>query len=221
MIIYKELKRLRQIFIPIFTFAICIGSIGWWTYGFKAFTVFSYTLKEASPLNQIFPDIQLINHNGEEFHIKDKNKYKLVNFVYLNCPSVCHKVNNKLENIYHLMDSTIVPSQIEFITISFDLKNDDIEKIKLYRNHFGNDIEGWIFALPYQTNQKDFDTFLKNIGVWIYKNPRTGIINHSTSLYLLSPNNEVVKIFDPNRSDNQDITQEIQQCVKAKEIVSL
>lgn len=215
------MKKLRQILIPILTLAVCVSFIGWWTYDFKAFTVFSSTLEEASPISKQFPNIQLINQDGEIFHVGDENKYKLINFVYLNCPSVCHKVNNQLEDIYHLIDSTIIPSQLKFITISFDIQNDDVEKIRLYRNHFGENINGWTFAIPYQTNQTEFDTFLKNIGVWIYKNPKTGIINHSTDLYLLSPNNEVIRIFNPNRNDNQFIIQQIQECVETKQIASL
>jgi hypothetical protein len=73
---------------------------------------------------------------------------------------VCHKVNNQIEQIYHLFDSTMVPSQLEFLTISFDLKNDDLVKIKRYRERFGKDINGWNFALPYQTDQETFNRFL-------------------------------------------------------------
>ncbi len=207
------MKRLKQIFIPVLFLSLCIGIIGWWTLGFKAFTIFSYTLKDAAPLNSNFQDIGLINQDGEVFHLGDKHTYKLVNFVYLNCPSVCHKVNNQLEEIYHLVDTSLIPERINFITISFDLKHDDVEKIKLYRNHFGDNIEGWTFALPYQTNEDQFDAFLKRTGVWIYKDSKTGIINHSTDLYLLSPTNEIIDIFDPNRSDNQAIKQQIQEWI--------
>jgi hypothetical protein len=54
----------------------------------------------------------------------------------------------------------MVPSQLEFLTISFDLKNDDLVKIKRYRERFGKDINGWNFALPYQTDQEGFNRFL-------------------------------------------------------------
>lgn len=158
--------------------------------------------------------MKFISQDEKIFELKEKNKYVLVNFVYLNCPYVCHKVNNQIEEIYHLFDSTMVPSQLEFLTISFDLKNDDLVKIKRYRERFGKDINGWSFALPYQSDQKTFNRFLIQAGIWKYQIPASGIINHSVYLLLINPKNKIVKIFDPARENSQAITSQIKSCVK-------
>lgn len=188
-----------------------------WTYGFSAFTIFSYTLMKAGDIPRTFPDIQLESQDGSVFHLKDKNKYVLINFVYLNCPNVCHKVNNQLENIYHLMDTTIVPSQLEFVTVSFDLKNDNIKKIKKYRSYFGDDIGGWTFALPYQIDENEFHDFLQKAGIWAQEVRGSGIINHSVYLFLISPDNKIVKVFDPARESNTQIIEQLYQCLKEKQ----
>src|ERR1035437_10020340 len=167
---------MKSILIPVFSLFICLFVIWKWTYGFKAFTIFSYTLNEAGIIPRQFPDIQMIDQDSTIFNIKDKHKYVLVNFVYLNCPYVCHKVNNQIENIYHLFSPAVVPSQLEFVTVSFDLKNDDINKIKKYRSYFGNNISGWTFALPYHSDQNDFNKLLRKAGVWTYLIPESGII---------------------------------------------
>lgn len=203
-------------FIPPFVaLVICIAVIWKWTYGFSAFTVFSYTLRDAGTTPRTFPDIQLINQDSIVFHIKDKKKYTLVNFVYLNCPNVCHKVNNRLEEIYNKIDSNIVPSKLELVTVSFDLKNDNIKKIKNYRNHFSSNIQGWSFALPYQISQKDFDTYFKQVGIWAKAAPKSNVINHSIYLFLISPENKVIKVFDPAREDNATIINEVYTCLKS------
>lgn len=200
--------------IPIFSLLICTSVIWKWTYGFSAFTIFSYTLKSAGSTPRDFPEMKFISQDEKIFELKEKNKYVLVNFVYLNCPYVCHKVNNQIEEIYHLFDSTMVPSQLEFLTISFDLKNDDLVKIKRYRERFGKDINGWSFALPYQSDQKTFNRFLIQAGIWKYQIPASGIINHSVYLLLINPKNKIVKIFDPARENSQAITSQIKSCVK-------
>lgn len=209
---------MKRILIPVLALSICLTVIWKWTLGFTAFTVFTYTLNKAGDIPRILPDLPLISQNGEIFHIKDKNKFVLVNFVYLNCPYVCHKVNNQIEQIYHLFDKATVPSQLEFVTVSFDLKNDDIQKIKKYRSYFGTDIGGWTFALPYHSNQADFDAFLRQTGIWKYSLPVTGIINHSIYLLLIGPDNKIVKVFDPARDGNHSIAEQIKQCIKKQEI---
>jgi len=205
---------LKKILIPIFSLLICTSVIWKWTYGFSAFTIFSYTLKSAGSTPRDFPEMKFISQDEKIFELKEKKKYVLVNFVYLNCPYVCHKVNNQIEEIYHLFDSTMVPSQLEFLTISFDLKNDDLVKIKRYRERFGTDINGWSFALPYQSDQKTFNRFLIQAGIWKYQIPASGIINHSVYLLLINPKNKIVKIFDPARENSQAITSQIKSCVK-------
>ncbi len=205
---------MRKVFIPIFVFFLCFGIIWQWTNGLSAFTVFSHTLAEAGQIPRNFPEINFVNQNGKTFKIENQHKYILLNFVYLDCPFVCHKVNNQLEQIYHSIDTNIIPSQLEFVTVSFDLMNDNIEKIAKYRNYFGDDIVGWTFALPYQINQDKFNKFLNKLGTWAYKVPETGLINHSIYLYLISPDNKIIKTFDPAREDNSLIIQEINKCIK-------
>ena len=207
---------MKKILIPIFALIICVTILWKWTYGFSAFTIYSYTLKEAGDAPRAFPAFQMVNQNGNTFNLKDKHKYVLVNFVYLNCPLACHKVNNQIEQIYHLFSPAIVPEKLEFVTVSFDLVGDNIQKIKNYRSHYGDNIDGWTFALPYHSNQQDFTRVLRKIGVWTYEVPSTGIINHSLYLYLISPDNKVVKTFDPARDDNQTIIEQINKCLKEK-----
>jgi len=207
---------MKKILIPVLAFAICFTVLWKWTYGFTSFTIFSYTLSNAGPLPRSLPEIQFVNQDDQVFKIQDKHKYVLINFVYLNCPNVCHKVNNQLEKIYHSLDSTIVPSQLEFVTVSFDMKNDHTDKIKKYRSYFGTDIAGWTFALPYQTTESNFRSFLKKTGIWAQEIPETGIINHSTYIFLISPNSKIVQTFDPARESNQSIINQIQKWVKQK-----
>lgn len=209
---------MKKILIPIFAFAICLAVIWKWTYGFSAFTIYSYTLKEAGNSPRAFPDFQMMDQNGNVFNLKDTHKYVLINFVYLDCPSACHKVNNEIDQIYHLFSRTIVPEKLEFVTVSFDLENDNIIKIKNYRNLYGDDIGGWSFATPFQTSQHDFTRLLRKIGIWTYKVPETGIINHSLYLFLISPDNKIIKIFDPARDDNHTIIEQISKCLQEKKI---
>lgn len=205
---------MKNIIVPFLFLGICTAILWGWTNGFQTFTVFSHTLYEAGTLPRKFPDVQMIDQDGQTFHIRDKHKYVLVNFVYLNCPNVCHKINNRLENIYDEIGSGVIPNQLELVTVSFDTRNDNIKKIKNYRNQFGDDIHGWTFALPYQISGQKFEKVLYDVGIWAKSAPGSNVINHSVYLFLVSPENKIVEVFDPAREDDQAIMGKLYSCIK-------
>lgn len=208
---------MKNILIPLLAAALCITVLSKWTDGFRAFTVFSYTLNKAGEMPRTFPDMELVNQEGEKFHIKDKHKYILVNYVYLNCPDVCHKVNNRLETIYHLIPKEHFTSDLEFVTVSFDPERDDIDRIKKYRNLFDkDDISGWNFAIPSQTQFHDLNHYLKDAGIWAVPAPVSGMINHSVYIFLISPDNKVVATFDPARESDEEIAEGIRMFVEKR-----
>lgn len=212
---------MKKILLPIVVLFACVTVIGLATYGFSSFTIFSYTLKSAGEVPRAFPDFEWIDQDSTVFHTKDKHKYLLVNFVYLNCPDVCHKVNNRLEHIYHAIDSAVIPEKLELITISFDTQRDGLDKIRKYRKLFSRDnIDGWSFAIPYQASAQQFHTFLQKTGVWVYQMPETGLINHSVYLFLISPDNKIVRVFDPAREDDSQIIKQMEQCISSTGISS-
>ena len=195
----------RRILIPLFTLAICVLMLWKWTFGFNAFTVFSHTLLQSGTTPRSVEDITLIDQDSNIFHLQDKQSFVLMNFVYLNCPSVCHKINNRLETIYQELNQDIIPNQLELLTVSFDMLNDDINRIKLYRNYFGDDLTGWNFAIPNQVDKTELESYLSNIGIWAKSAPGSSIINHSTYLFLISPEHKIIKVFDPAREDDESI----------------
>lgn len=192
---------------------VCVAVLWGWTDGFQAFTVFSHALRQAGPLPRALPDIPLVNQEGEAFSLKNKKKFVLVNFVYLDCPDVCHKINNRLEGIYRTMAGKMIPENLELLTISFDLQRDDVRKIKSYKQLFGKGLDGWTFALPDGISPEKFDNFLRKIGVWARRVPGTGLINHSIYQFLVAPDGKIVKVFDPARENDQKIMGELEAWV--------
>lgn len=193
-----------------------IGILLYWSSGLTTFTIFSKTLKEAGDVPRELPDLIVINQDGQIYNLQETANYKLINFVYLSCPDVCHKVNNRLENIYYEIENQHNFDKLNFLTMSFDLANDNLERLKLYRAYFDKEgeIDTWDFAIPYQMSQKNFDQFLKNLGIWKYTDPQTLITNHSIYLFLISPKNEIIRVFDPARNSNHSIVKEILHCIR-------
>lgn len=200
---------MRKLLPPLVAAAVCVAVLWTWTDGSRTFTVFSHALHKAGPVPRAFPDIPLVDHNGTAFHPGKTGKYLLINFVYLDCPDVCHIINNRMEGIHRALSGKFVPEKLEMLTISFDLQRDDVKKLRNYRKQFGAGIDGWTFALPDGLTQGEFDKFLERAGVWARRVPGTALINHSIFQFLVAPNGEIVKIFDPAREDDREIVAQL------------
>lgn len=207
----KMARMAIKVAIPLLVLCASLTFFWKWTHGFTAFTVYSHTLAEAGPLPRPMPEISLIDQDSIIFRPADKSAYVMMNFVYLNCPFVCHKVNNQLEDIYHLMSPGLMGEKLEFVTVSFDLENDYLEKLKSYRKHFEPDIDAWTFALPHTLAGQEFQDYLREVGVWTYRIPGTMRIDHSAYLFLISPGNEIVQVFDPMRESSESIVKELEK----------
>jgi len=157
--------------------------------------------------------VELIDQDGKVFRLDDAKKYTLVNFVYLNCPFVCHKINNRLEGIYKSLQGSLVPQKLKLVTVSFDTEHDDVVRIKKYRRQFGAHLDGWTFALPYGIEQAEFSRFLLHLGVWAKSAPGRDIINHSIFLFLIAPDRKIIRVFDPARETDAHIVNELHTAI--------
>lgn len=203
---------LKALIPPLLTFTMCLIAISWWTMGFSAFTVFSQTLLQAGPLPRAFPAFRLVDQDGKDFDLKAPHPAVLVNFVYLDCPSACHVVNNRLEGIYQKLKDSLIPSKLQLLTISFDLKRDDVSRIKGYSHQLCGDVSGWTFALPLGLDQGELNYLLKALGIWAYPRPDSGAINHSLYLFLVAPDDQIVQVFDPAREEDEAIIAALNSC---------
>lgn len=206
----------KELLAPLLVLGFFLGGISWWTNGFTTFTVFSNTLKAAGSLPRHFPPFHFLDQDGKEFSLEQRHGAVLVNFVYLDCPSVCHWVNNRLEGIYHELQGDLIPSRLELVTISFNLKDDDLPKIKAYATQFcGSDgANSWTFARPKVANSSELDRLLHQMGVWAVPLPGSGIINHSVYLFLVSPRHEIIRVYDPAREEDEAIVADLRLCLE-------
>lgn len=190
-------KFFKWIF-PIIVLIIWVIILDWWTFGFKALTVFSYSLKAAGALPRAVPNISLVNHLGKNIDISSlKGKYIIVNFIYLNCPSVCHFVSSKIAEVYKNIEklNKNMLEKLVFITVSFDLERDNPDLLYHYWLHHGA-LKEWQIA-AFMPNEAPFiRSKLEKIGVYIFKKPN-GQYNHTVYMFLINTKGEIVNVFDP------------------------
>ena len=183
-ITYLEGNDLKKIYI-IFTALLILGiSAG------------IFYLKVIRPGNAELPeDVIMETAFNEEYSFADlPKKARLIEFMYTNCPDVCpvttlemSKLRNRLE------EEGVFGDKVEFMTITIDPKHDTQEVLRDYASRFEvtSSDDGWYFLRGTEEDTKKVADALR----FLYRDPGTGDIIHSTYTYFLDENNNLLEQF--------------------------
>lgn len=175
---------LRWLF-PLFLFILCLSFLWWYTLGFSAFTVFSYTLKRAGELPYPVPPLEVECHNGKRINLSSERGTFMVNFIYLNCLYGCPI---SLAKMFQLRKAS---PDLTFVSISVDPERDRIEDLR-ERWRAMDAFDNWYFCRPVG---REWKKKLELLGVWVYRR-EDGLINHTLDLFFIK-NGRVIKTFPP------------------------
>jgi len=130
-------------------------------------------------------------------------KARLVEFMYTQCPDVCPITTLEMSKVKHaLEEENVFGNDIEFMTITIDPKRDttDVLADYAYRYEIDNSDDGWVFLTG---TEEDTKKVADSLG-FLYRDPGSGDIVHSTFTYLLDENNNLIEKFTMGESFNKD-----------------
>ncbi len=152
---FNSLRKFR-IVLPFAVFAMVIAVFAWRTQGFKAFTTYSYEFVKADPIGKPLPDnLFILKDDSSRVELNSLgNHYTLVGIVYLKCQIVCPIINQRLYEIYQVLEldsideehskperTKSLSNKIQLMTLSFDYKRDSVSDLNAYKKLFFNDIK--------------------------------------------------------------------------------
>lgn len=141
---------------------------------------------------------------GEEYSFADlPKKVRLVEFMYTRCPDVCPITTLEMAKLKSQLEAEgIFGDQIEFMTITIDPKNDSAAVLSEYANRFEvfEDSEGWSFLRGTDENTKKIADALG----FLYRDPGSGDIVHSTYTYLMDGNDNLLEKFTMGETFDRD-----------------
>jgi len=140
----------------------------------------------------------------ESFEFADLPKRaRLVEFMYTKCPDVCPITTLEMSQLRHSLEAEgVFGEDIEFITITIDPKRDTPEVLAEYASRFEvtSSDEGWIFLTG---SEEDTKKIADSLG-FLYRDPGSGDIVHSTFTYLMDENNNLIEKFTMGESFDRD-----------------
>jgi len=204
-------QKFKRFLTPALILMVWIIILDLWTYQFSAFTSYSYTFESQGSLPRSLPNFLLIDHSGKPIQLKDfKNKYLLLNFMYLHCTTFCGYSFSELQDVYQELHQ-LIPDTIAFMSISFDPKQDDPTQLKNAWERLGAK-QGWTLATFDQSGLADMSNILDQIGVWVYQKS-DGDFNHTTQLLLIDQHGKLIKALNSGEKVSK-IAEEIRSTIQ-------
>ncbi len=174
------------------------GVVYAWTWGFSAFTSYSYALNKAGPLPRLAPDISVVDQFGHERQLASlRGRHVLLHVFYGSCLTVCPIVIEELRELYSGL-SAAQRSKLVIMSISLDSLRDTTERLlDLWREEGA--FEGWIMA---QAADNSIDRVTKEFGTWVFSKS-DGTINHSADLFLIDAAGRIVRVISPQANNDR------------------
>ena len=160
------------------------------------------------------PGNQAVTDASEPF----KDKYLLVAFGFTSCPDVCPTT---LYEFAQMLKIVKAPEKIQPVFISIDPLRDDSERLNQYTGYFDKRIIGLTGAMAdiEATAKRYSATFgYRHNGKKVVPPdlPEGYTVYHSTMIYLLSPERELIDAFD-YQSGAEKLARDIDKAIAKKE----
>lgn len=140
----------------------------------------------------------------EEYSFADlPKKTRLVEFMYTRCPDVCPVTTLEMAKLKSQLEAEgVFGDEVEFLTITIDPKRDTLDILQEYAARFevDEDTDGWAFL----TGSDDNTLKLADALGFLYRDPGTGDMIHSTYTYLMDENNNLLEKFTMGESFDRD-----------------
>ena len=140
------------------------------------------------PIIKKVPNFNFINQNGEFFsdnHLK--GKITVLDFFFTNCPGPCPIMTYNMKSLY---DDFSNSREVQFVSITVDPKNDNIEVLKNYAKINGITDERWQLLTSDLSNIKS----LKREGFMLFADELPQ--GHAIKFILIDDNQNIRKYFD-------------------------
>ena len=140
------------------------------------------------PIIKKVPNFNFINQNGESFsdnHLK--GKITVLDFFFTNCPGPCPIMTYNMKSLY---DDFSNSEAVQFVSITVDPKNDNIEVLKNYAKINGITDERWQLLTSDLINIKS----LKREGFMLFADDLPQ--GHAIKFILIDNDQNIRKYFD-------------------------
>ena len=161
---------------------------------------------------KLVPEFSFTNQNGEIFTDRNlKNKISIIDFMFTNCPGPCPIMSNNMKELYDDYDGV---AEVQFLSITVDPDNDNIERLKQYSNSYNVKDSRWQFLTSEIENIKN----LKQNGFMLYAGELPQA--HAIKFILIDHNGNIRQYYDgTDKASMSILRKDIQLLLKESNLI--
>lgn len=141
--------------------------------------------------------LYLTDENGQIFtlsHLAKQQKKTLVTqFIYTQCKTLCLTLGDYFQQAQSAIKTQNLAEKIHLVSISFDVNEDNPERLKNYRQRMRADENIW--SLATMRSMQDLATAKKELGLIVLKTPLKEYV-HNSAFLVISKQGKLLGIYD-------------------------
>lgn len=165
------------------------------------------------------PDVTLTNQDGEAVRFGDYSGRLLVlTFIYTNCPlpNFCPLMSENFARMQPELKAAY-GTDVQFLSISFDPKNDTPQVLSNYAARYTDDFSNWTFATP--TAEEGLEKAKEAFGITTFE--QEGQIMHNLTTALIGTDGKLVWLWRGNTWTPEDIFNVIEETAASQNAFSI
>jgi protein SCO1/2 len=176
----------------------------------------THLLFAAVPENSIYNiTSEWTNQDGKKLHLEDlKGKNIVISMVYLKCQYSCPMTISKMKEV----ESHLTPdakSHVQFILVTFDVKNDTPKAMAQYADKHHLDLKNWTFlTTTTESNVRELSTLID----FKYKALPTGEFEHSYAMIALDSEGRIIGRTDGAEMKPKEIAEVLNKIVPSQTV---
>jgi protein SCO1/2 len=180
-----------------------------------------HTMDSELKPGDVLPDYELTSEDSKQIHFADfRGKVVAFTFFYTRCPlpDYCPRMSNNFRETRKLiLTVTNVPTNWQFLSISFDPEFDTPEVLSNYGSVYrGDDADRWIFA---SASTKTLANLAPNLDLMVMRDGEN-IMSHSLRTVVLDPQGRIFRQLDGNKWTPQELASAILEAGRERPQVS-
>ena len=174
----------------------------------------------------------LLSQSGKPFPLDSlRGKVLVVGYIYTNCPDICPFITNNMKKVQKAVNSSNeMKEKVMFVSISFDPRRDNPERLKEYARLYKIDTTNWVFLTG---DEATVDSLMKDLAIVVEIGPvdvvvRTDTVEdevvvdttyryeilHTDRIHVIAPDGRIVEYFKGSEVETEEVLKAIRKALR-------
>jgi len=165
-------------------------------------------------IGRLLDDYPFIDQRGQALRLSSlRGKPVVLSLVYTSCFRVCSGLTLHLREVVREAQRALGPDTFTVLTVGFDTPNDTPERMRLYAQERGAEMQGWYFA---STDAATIERLARDVGFTYRRSPKG--FDHITQTTIIDGRGRVVLQVYGQDFQSPSVVEPLKRLARGREI---